>query len=248
MRLYYEQRDVEVWCGDGADVWTVLPEQVALVLTDPPYSPQTHRGARTLAGGKGPRGLIDFDHMSLQKQYALFEAVAPLCRAWVVSSLDWKYAAAMEVDPPAGLKYVRTGIWVKPNAAPQFTGDRPGMGWEALGIMHADVPGRMKWNGGGHHAVFTHNVARRQKGRPRHPAEKPVPLLREIVRLFSNPGDLVLDLCCGSGAVLEACLREGRRAVGVELAPYWCEATAARCEATAEEMEETDGEGEDTAA
>lgn len=52
-----------------------------------------------------------------------------------------------------------------------------------------------------------------------HPTQKPVPLGRWLVRTYTNPGDVVLDNTCGSGALLRAAVEEGRRAVGIEMDP-----------------------------
>jgi hypothetical protein len=51
----------------------------------------------------------------------------------------------------------------------------------------------------------------------RHPTQKPVSLLRWLVRAYSNPGDLVADPTCGSGALVHAARDEGRPAIGWEL-------------------------------
>ena len=52
-----------------------------------------------------------------------------------------------------------------------------------------------------------------------HPTQKPVDLLRWLVRTYSNPGGLVLDPFGGSGSTAVACHREGRDFVGSELNP-----------------------------
>jgi site-specific DNA-methyltransferase (adenine-specific) len=60
-----------------------------------------------------------------------------------------------------------------------------------------------------------------------HPTQKPVDLLRWLIRAYSNPGDTVLDCFAGSGSTLEACLAEGRYGVGCELdATYYAKANA----------------------
>jgi len=107
-------------------------------------------------------------------------------------------------------------VWIKPNGAPQFTGDRPGTGWEGLCILHRDNV-RMAWNGGGHHGVWTH-----PKISGAHPTEKPEPLVRKWIGQFSNPGDLILDPWMGSGVVLRCAKDMGRRAIGVELEERYC--------------------------
>lgn len=52
-----------------------------------------------------------------------------------------------------------------------------------------------------------------------HPTEKPVAMLREIVRAVTRPGDLVLDPFCGTGSTGAACIAEGRRFIGIDLDP-----------------------------
>lgn len=61
----------------------------------------------------------------------------------------------------------------------------------------------------------------------RHPTEKPVPLLRRLVRTITTPGALVLDPFAGSGSTGEACLLEARRFAGCELEEsHWRTASA----------------------
>lgn len=49
-----------------------------------------------------------------------------------------------------------------------------------------------------------------------HPTQKPVELGRYLVRTFSEPGDVVLDNCCGSGSYLVAAVLEDRNFIGIE--------------------------------
>lgn len=53
-------------------------------------------------------------------------------------------------------------------------------------------------------------------GETLHPTQKPVALISALVRTFSNPDELVLDNCMGSGTTAVACIRTGRRFVGFE--------------------------------
>jgi site-specific DNA-methyltransferase (adenine-specific) len=138
--------------------------------------------------------------------------------------MDWRHVGAFEATPPNGLRFVRFGIWDKPNGAPQFTGDRPSTGWEAIAILHK-IGGRMAWNGGGNRAVWRHN-----KENGDHPAEKPIGLVRRLVSLFSSPGMAVLDPWMGSGTTLRAAKDCGCSAVGIELEERYCEIAARRLE------------------
>lgn len=54
------------------------------------------------------------------------------------------------------------------------------------------------------------------EGKVVHPTQKPVSLGRNLIRTFSNPGDVVLDNTSGSGSFLVAALQEGRNFIGIE--------------------------------
>ena len=57
------------------------------------------------------------------------------------------------------------------------------------------------------------------KERVGYPTQKPILLLERIIALASEPGDLVLDPCCGSGTTLVAAELLGRRALGIDSSP-----------------------------
>ena len=50
-----------------------------------------------------------------------------------------------------------------------------------------------------------------------HPTQKPVELIRWLIRSYSNEGDTILDNCIGSGTTAIACIREKRNFIGFEL-------------------------------
>jgi site-specific DNA-methyltransferase (adenine-specific) len=127
-----------------------------------------------------------------------------------------KWAAAIACAP-FGVDYVRTMVWVKPDGQPQFTGDRPGMGYESIVVCHRK--GRKRWNGGGRLGVFEFNKngGKGNSDPAPHPTTKPLPLMRELVSLFSDPDELILDPFAGSGSTGVACRQLGRRFIGWEL-------------------------------
>ena len=55
----------------------------------------------------------------------------------------------------------------------------------------------------------------------KHPCEKPVPLLRHIIRTSSRPGQTVLDSFAGSGSTGDAARTEGRAFIGLEADELW---------------------------
>lgn len=50
-----------------------------------------------------------------------------------------------------------------------------------------------------------------------HPTQKPVALLEELIKTYSNEDDVVLDNCMGSGSTGVACIDTGRSFIGIEL-------------------------------
>ena len=56
-----------------------------------------------------------------------------------------------------------------------------------------------------------------------HPAPFPEELPRRLIKLYTYPEDLVLDPFVGSGTTLVAAKRLGRRSLGVEINPVFCE-------------------------
>src|SRR5699024_1857906 len=48
------------------------------------------------------------------------------------------------------------------------------------------------------------------------PTQKPLLLLKDLIKTFSNDGDLVVDLTCGSGSTCVAAQNTGRSFIGIE--------------------------------
>lgn len=52
-----------------------------------------------------------------------------------------------------------------------------------------------------------------------HPTQKPVALMEYLIRTYTNPGDVVLDNCMGSGTTGVAARNTGRNFIGIERDP-----------------------------
>ena len=219
------------WCilhGDCLDVLPTLPERsVDHVITDPPYcidwgKAVTAGSSDDFAVRKGPlskraAGYAAFGNGDVAR---VGPRLAANCRRWclVWHEVEGGHLWRGALCPP--LRYVRTGCWARSNPCPQFSGDRPAQGFELCTIAHS-CDERMRWNGGGHAAHWRY---RQQEGVTRdidHPTPKPLLLMLDLVRLFTDPGEVILDPFCGSGTTGVAALRLGRRFIGVELNAGW---------------------------
>lgn len=85
-------------------------------------------------------------------------------------------------------------------------------------------PGKKIWNGGGKAGIWRYRHDSQENGASKvHPTQKPEGLMRALVADFTQPGDLILDPFCGSGTTLTAAERLGRRWVGIDISPEYCE-------------------------
>lgn len=50
-----------------------------------------------------------------------------------------------------------------------------------------------------------------------HPTQKPVNLLKQLIKIFTDEGDVVIDPCAGSGSTLRACMELNRSCYGFEI-------------------------------
>jgi site-specific DNA-methyltransferase (adenine-specific) len=64
-----------------------------------------------------------------------------------------------------------------------------------------------------------------------HPSQKPLALFEYLIRTYSDEGDTVLDCCMGSGTTGVACLRTGRRFIGIEKDPKFFDIARRRIDA-----------------
>lgn len=249
MRPYYEDESVRLYLGDCREILPQL-EPVDHVITDPPYArdvyvrlsmPNTKEGSSTPGrmsiplkrpnvgqSAESPRlaRLAAGDIGAIDEMLDVVAAeIARLTKRWAVVYSDvetcFRWRAALEAS---GMRYVRTGAWVKPDAMPQMSGDRPTVGFEPCTICHAKGP--MRWNGGGRQGVWTYGTAK--VNRPDHPCPKPEPLMIHQIADFTDPGDLILDPFAGSGTTLAAAKRVGRKAIGIEVSEQYAEVAAKR--------------------
>lgn len=210
--------------GDNKVVLPTLPDKsVAHVITDPPYSEHVHSkqwvsAALTASGDKRASSIhkeIGFAALTEAEATFISLEISRVASRWVAVFCDIEESLSLwrrELSA-SGLDWVRACIWDKVDSSPQFSGDRPASACEAIAVAHSK--GRKKWNGGGRRNLFTFAVNAERGDKP-HPTTKPIALMLELVELFTDPDDLVLDPFCGSGTTGVACLRLGRRFIGIE--------------------------------
>jgi len=189
---------------------------VDVMITDPPYSAHVHANAASVGtGGRRNVRARDLGFTSLTPELrAKLEAIAGVVRRWSIVFSDFEQAHTWA---PPGAEYVRTVPWIR-WSQPQLSGDRPPSGAEAVLHFHARAAGRKHWSGPG---SLTHYDRRCLRGEDKHPTEKPLDLMLDLVSWYSDPGETVADPCAGAGTTALACRLLGRECVALEADAQW---------------------------
>ena len=220
--------------GNCVDVLPTLAP-VEHVITDPPFEFEAHtkqrrslkdatqkKGAANTGAVRRVDAVLPFAAIDEKTRAAVSFEFARMASRWVLVFCQAEAIAAWRLMlESAGLDWVRAGVWIKPNGMPQFTGDRPGQGYESIAIAHPK--GRKRWNGGGSHGVWNipldHNAG--GGGKSEHPTKKADAIMLALVEDFTDEGETILDPFAGSGTTLVAALRLGRKAIGIEKDPKY---------------------------
>lgn len=218
----------------NADCMDILPTlgKVDVTISDPPYEAQAHtamRRTRASIEGRIDKAGLGFDAITEETRSSVAAWTAKNIAKWALFFCQVEAVGTWKKElENYGAKYDRAWAWIKPDAAPRFNGQGPAQGFESIVTAWCGTGGR-SWNGGGMRNVLTYNVT---SGRVSdHPTEKPLPLLMRLVHLYSDKGDMVADFFMGSGTTGVACIRMGRKFIGIERDPRYFDIACKRIEA-----------------
>jgi len=214
--------DATLILGDCLEILPTLAP-VDHIICDPPYEERMQQlhaefALRRNDGGSQRKALTFGSVKDIRDPF--LDQVKRLNTGWLLAFCnvegvgEWRSAILQRQ-----LKFKTTCIWNKPDATPKLNGQGPALSYECFTTSWCG-PGYSKWNGGGRRGVFTHPTNNAERD-GEHPTEKPVSLMRELVALFTNYGETVLDPFMGSGTTAVACLALGRKFIGVELEPKY---------------------------
>lgn len=239
MEPYYANDGIIIYHGDSIDILhsLVMEEQLAAMITDPPYASGTRREAQKPSTGAMLRGerfskrLIKLDQMTTTGFIWVIREVCQLVRpilmdgGSILSFIDWRqWPNLVGAIESTNFRVNGMIVWDKLNM-----GLGHGFRNRHELILHASrgVPRILNK---GTPNVLTH----KRDAKTDHPSPKPVALLEQLVGVVSAPTEWILDPFMGSGSTLLAARDLGRRAIGIELDESYCELAATRLDGDGE--------------
>lgn len=219
--LAYEGRGVALYTSDWRALAEVARERggVDALYADAPYSAAVHAGHGTMErhGTSTPpaydgaeRREIDYAHWTAADVREFVTAWSPLVRGWFCAQADdelaieWKRALR-----DAGRLVFPLIPCTERGATVRMAGEGPSSCTTFLIVARPRTGDAMR-------AALALDYESHHVG-PREVKPviggKPVWLMRQIVRAYSHPGDLVADPCAGAATTGVACIAEGRRAL-----------------------------------
>ena len=209
---------------------------VDAIITDPPYNVSQQNNFNTIKdkNNRQKYGSIDFGEWdkNFDEREWLEEALRLLKSGGnIVIFCSWKqlstYVSILE-DNKCLVKNMLQ--WIKPNSAPKNR--------DRLYIVNFEVA---IWATKGKGWTFNRQDEKRQlsqfiypfvsgKEKTKHPTQKPLKLMRDLIQIHTNENDYVLDPFMGSGTTGVACKNLGREFIGIELDDKYFEIAKNRIE------------------
>ena len=208
--------DCTLYLGDCLEVMPTLGK-VDAVVTDPPYEERTQKVIGTLKRNDWRKSEEKINFQAIDGiRGKVAASLKPVCGGWIILFCTAEGVAPWrDVIEENEIKYKRACVWIKPDSMPQMNGQGPANGLEMI-VTAWNHNTHSKWNAGGKRGVYTHCTNQPDRT-GKHPTEKPLPLMREIIQDFTNPGQTILDPFMGSGTTGVACVKLGRKFIGIEL-------------------------------
>jgi DNA modification methylase len=214
LKPYYEDEQVTLYNADCREVIpTLKARSVQAVVTDPPYG--VSQECNLTADGIKKYGGVDF---------GAWDDIFPLDVLPLLASLQahsyyifCPYQVLGDLSRWASNhKMLERVLWWKKTNPTRRNGD---VYWSIPGehcfyAKRSGAPFFAPYDVG----YFEHRIIHLEN----HPTEKPVPIIQRFVLASTSRGDTVCDTYTGSGTTGVACVKEGRKFIGMEISEEYC--------------------------
>jgi len=249
MKPYYEEDNITIYKGDCLDILKDIPNgSTDLILTDPPYN--ISEGTTPIYDTRRPKGsksrkiqldaswdkMTDEEFLVIMKTFVdnIYEMLKPSGTLYFFTS-D-RYLSDIRRMVREKMVYRQTCIWIKSNPVPQMRKVKYMHATELFFLAHKEKGhDSFRWENGQRSNVFYHPIVA-GKERSKHPTQKPLWLMQELIKYGSKENDSVLDPFMGSGTTLVACKTLGRKGIGIEISEEYCDIAITRLKNTQKDL------------
>lgn len=198
--------------GDCLEIIKKMPDKcVDLVVTDPPYGinaggllDKNYKTTKTMLAKRKNYGVSDWDSRTPPIEY--FDEMRRVSKKQVI------FGGQYFTD-----KLPQTGKWLVWDKKVEEKYQNDFADCELAWTSEEGAPKifRFLW-----HGMIQQDM--KNKERRQHPTQKPVPVMEWIIKLFSEPGQTILDPFAGSGSTLVAAQKLQRPFIGIEINLEYC--------------------------
>jgi DNA adenine methylase len=212
-----------VLCGDSKDIIKRIPDNsIDFILTDPPYNIGKHSTGNIPLPGRSAMNndLADWDWVDFHPEDWVDEFIRilkPTGNLFIFTTYNqigkWYDCLDKRFDATNFM------IWHKTNPAPKIF--KAGF-LNSCEMIYTCWNKKHTWNFISqkemHNFIESPICMKPERlSNPKHPAQKPVAILRKMIRIASNKNDVIFDPFMGVGSVGVAAIEEGRKFIGVEI-------------------------------
>jgi site-specific DNA-methyltransferase (adenine-specific) len=205
---------MELRLGRWQDV-LVDVRSAAAMITDPPYTPRVHEGYRK---GK-PRSVpgvseIPYPVFTEEEASELIDYGLKIIDKWLVvfnDHIGYQWLSTRAVQ--GGWYSFAPVIWIRKNSKPRYAGDGPSSDCDYIMVARPRKTMRPGSLPGHYISKFVNTGSDEYLGLT---GQKPLDVMRAIIRNYTTRGDRILDPYAGTGTTLLAAAMEGRRGIGAE--------------------------------
>lgn len=215
--------------GDCLKILEEIPDNyVDLILTDPPYNISKDNNFRTMG-----RNGIDFGEWDHEADLTTWLSVAFRVLkpgGSLVIFNDWKNLPEIaKVCESNGLVLKDLLRWKKNNPMPRNRDRRYVVDYEfAIWVVKKGRWTFNRQNENYQRPEFEYSVVSGKKRK--HPTQKPVELMEDLIKIHSNENDIILDPFMGSATTGVAALNLNRKFIGIEISDEYFEIAKNRLE------------------
>ena len=242
--LYYKDEYVKLINGDCLEIMQKIPDgKIDMILCDLPYGRTKNRWDIII-----PFDLLWESYNRIIKPngaICLFADGMFMAKLMLSNEKMWKYNIVWDKVLTSGFlnankqplrQHEEVVVFYKkqPIYNPQKTKGKPNHSqgkpkkntnnnYNERGFVdNKDVLGDMK------HPTSIKTYSKPHPSIMKHPTEKPIEFCEDLIKTYTNEGDLILDNTCGSSTTLVACQNLNRKGLGIELEEKYCEVSKDR--------------------